>query len=207
MKLITIDELIKELSNYTHKEMHVHHTAKPNKSYFDGTNHIVLQEGMRKYHMEVNKWIDIGQHVTLFPDGMFCTGREFGINPASIKGCNIKAFAVEVLGNFNIGCEKLEGIQLASLVKLAKYFDKQGKYIRFHRENCVTDCPGTGINKEWFMGLVRFVVSDIKGHWAEGKIKAVIESGKMSGYPDGTFRPNKDITRAELASMIADGMI
>lgn len=44
--------------------------------------------------------------------------------------------------------------------------------------------------------------SDISGHWAEKYIKIAAEKGYVSGYKDGTFRPNANITRAEVATML-----
>ena len=38
---------------------------------------------------------------------------------------------------------------------------------------------------------------DLGGHWAKARINAVASEGIVNGYPDGTFKPNKDITRAE----------
>lgn len=44
--------------------------------------------------------------------------------------------------------------------------------------------------------------SDISGHWAISAISAVSAKGWVTGYPDGTFRPNAKITRAEAMAMI-----
>lgn len=44
--------------------------------------------------------------------------------------------------------------------------------------------------------------SDIKGHWAENYIREAVAKGYVGGYPDGTFQPNKAITRAEFCHMI-----
>jgi hypothetical protein len=44
--------------------------------------------------------------------------------------------------------------------------------------------------------------SDISGHWAESEIKRAAYLGWIEGYTDGTFRPNKDITRAESMTLI-----
>ena len=44
--------------------------------------------------------------------------------------------------------------------------------------------------------------SDIAGHWARNSILAVASGGNLGGYPDGTFRPDNFITRAELVRMV-----
>ncbi|MEN6350617.1 MAG: S-layer homology domain-containing protein [Syntrophomonas sp.] len=35
--------------------------------------------------------------------------------------------------------------------------------------------------------------SDIKGHWAEESIKKMAARGTVKGYPDQTFRPDKNL--------------
>jgi hypothetical protein len=44
-------------------------------------------------------------------------------------------------------------------------------------------------------------LSDIKGHWGEANIQALVARGGIAGYPDGTFRPNNTITRAEFVTI------
>lgn len=46
------------------------------------------------------------------------------------------------------------------------------------------------------------VLNDIYGHWAERQIREMVARGAISGYPDGCFRPNQTISRAEFATMI-----
>jgi len=50
--------------------------------------------------------------------------------------------------------------------------------------------------------------SDIKGHPAEEYIKELYCMGLLTGYSDGTFRPNNTISRAEILklSMMASGL-
>jgi hypothetical protein len=43
--------------------------------------------------------------------------------------------------------------------------------------------------------------SDIKGHWAEAQISAWIEKGLIKGYGEGSFKPDKEITRAEFIAL------
>jgi hypothetical protein len=47
------------------------------------------------------------------------------------------------------------------------------------------------------------VLSDIKGHWAKSTIQTLAQKGVINGYPDGLFRPEQAITRAEFATLVA----
>ena len=44
--------------------------------------------------------------------------------------------------------------------------------------------------------------NDIVGHWAEAYIKLAAGNGWIAGYPDGSFKPQQNITRAETMTMI-----
>ena len=44
--------------------------------------------------------------------------------------------------------------------------------------------------------------ADIAGHWAQAAIRRLIGLGLMSGYPDGTFRPDAPMTREEMVSVL-----
>lgn len=44
--------------------------------------------------------------------------------------------------------------------------------------------------------------SDIASHWAKNEISAASNNGWINGYPDGTFRPNNKITRAEAMTLV-----
>ncbi|XID94887.1 S-layer homology domain-containing protein [Paenibacillaceae bacterium WGS1546] len=48
--------------------------------------------------------------------------------------------------------------------------------------------------------------ADIAGHWAEGDIKRAAAAGIVNGYPDGTFKPNDPVTRAEFTVMLAGAL-
>lgn len=44
--------------------------------------------------------------------------------------------------------------------------------------------------------------SDTEDHWAEAEIHYLSDSNYLSGYPDGSFQPDGQITRAEAASVM-----
>jgi hypothetical protein len=48
--------------------------------------------------------------------------------------------------------------------------------------------------------------SDISGHWAESRIKEAAKIGFVTGYQDGTFKPDKTVTRAEFATLLNSAM-
>lgn len=58
----------------------------------------------------------------------------------------------------------------------------------------------SGYVKEGYPGSSNF--KDVKGHWASDAIDAVYGNKAIKGYPDGTFKPNQDITRAEAVTIL-----
>lgn len=45
-------------------------------------------------------------------------------------------------------------------------------------------------------------LSDVKGHWSENYINAFTAAGYVQGFPNGTFRPNDEISRAQAVVLI-----
>lgn len=44
---------------------------------------------------------------------------------------------------------------------------------------------------------------DIRGHWAKAEIENLVRKGIINGYPDGTFKPENKITRAEFLVLLS----
>jgi len=53
---------------------------------------------------------------------------------------------------------------------------------------------------------VKPALKDISGHWAEANISKLVNTGAISGYPDGTFKPDSSITRAEFATVLVKAL-
>lgn len=131
-------------------QVHMHHTWSPNHSNKQST--LQLAKNMRNYHMNHNHWADIAQHITIGADGKIVLGRSITRQPASATGYNGSnsrhPFMFETIGNFDVGHDKLEGAQLASVLAVLHFFHvNHGKPIHFHREMSTKTCPGSGLNK------------------------------------------------------------
>lgn len=45
-------------------------------------------------------------------------------------------------------------------------------------------------------------ISDINGHWGQATIQKLVDAGVVAGNPDGTFKPDINISRAEFSFMV-----
>lgn len=225
-RILTTQQLIETIKSYKFvraiSQLHIHHTWRPNHKNYDGTDDsaYALQRSMRTHHIKKNGWSDIAQHLTLLPDGRWITGREFNQDPASIKGWNKGAFAIEMLGDFDTGQDKLNGKQLESIIEFSAffipYFVRTLSDIKFHREgpNVTKTCPGSGIDKKWFIGEIKkyLIASEVAkmiyrdekniAPWAKNAVKTVSDLGIMKGDGHGDFMPVTPITRQEVAVVV-----
>ncbi len=58
-----------------------------------------------------------------------------------------------------------------------------------------TPAPETAVN-----------LTDTRGHWAEADINKLVALGAVKGYPDGSFKPDKKITRAEFITILVNAL-
>ncbi|MGB4439139.1 MAG: S-layer homology domain-containing protein [Sedimentibacter sp.] len=50
--------------------------------------------------------------------------------------------------------------------------------------------------------LISAPATDYSGHWAENTIQKWMDDGKVSGYTDGSYKPDNNITRAEFVKLV-----
>ena len=122
----------------------LHHTYSPSYKQFTGNNHIALQTGMRSYHIKYNGWSDIGQHLSIFPDGMIVTGRSIEMIPAGIKGANTGAICIEsIVSVVKILLDKFS-LQPENAVIYHSWWNASGKKLGdYIKGKSAKTCPGT----------------------------------------------------------------
>ena len=85
----------------------------------------------------------------------------------------------------------------------------KGGYINGYEDG--TFKPANPITRGEFAAIIaRFVngtapdagYNDTKGHWAADAVNKVVDKAWVEGYEDGSFRPDANITRAEVATIV-----
>jgi len=82
------------------------------------------------------------------------------------------------------------------------YQYKNGQVIAYHGVDLNESYGNEGFWNTNPVPADKPVYSDIDKHWAKYDIIRVTEAGILAGYPDGTFKPNQPLTRAEFASAL-----
>lgn len=160
---LTVNGFLAELQSFAWTRriwrVDMHHTYYPAHRDYQGLASI---EAMHRYHTVDRGFADIAQHLSIAPDGSLWTGRDWNRTPASVGGVlNLGAFMFEIIGNFDLGNDRLEGAQLASTIAVIRAVQQQfrlpAEALLFHNEVPVTakTCPGTSVSKRAILDLVR----------------------------------------------------
>ncbi len=136
---------------------------------------------------------------------------------------NRKSIGIEICDNIDGNRAKAEANAVKLIAKLmletGLTIDKVVQHNRWSGKNCPASFRGAGtwlkfteqIAKE-FKAIVplkeeskvsngRF--SDVpESHWAVGAVNECAGKGLLAGFPDGSFKPDEPITRAQLASVL-----
>jgi hypothetical protein len=101
------------------KIIHVqnHHTFSPSYRNFNGANHFDKMKGMEASHIQ-RGFGEIAQHLTTFPDGKICLGRNFEKTPTCIHLKNTGGICIENLGDFDAGHDQMTAEQRDTIIKV-----------------------------------------------------------------------------------------
>lgn len=181
--------------------LQVHHMWMPDYSCWKTDNALRRQNNTKHFHINTNKWDDIAQHFSIFPDGHIVTGRSLNKTPIGIKGWNTNAICVEIYGNFDKGKDKMTTAQKEAVLACYKimaerfnipidiahirphgYFTSGGTYLgRYSASQSAKSCPGTG----FFGGIENFqsnFLKQVKAYKVGGSNDITVEEGTSIDY-------------------------
>jgi hypothetical protein len=210
---LSFDQLLGKLAAPTRRvlnEVHIHHTFRPRVRDWRGQSTV---EAMQRYHIQVNKWDEIGQHLTIGPDGTLWSGREFASIPASARGFNgsvtLGPFMIEMVGDFDVGNDAFADPQaiavyraVAAICLIAKL---RPENIRFHNEfNPAKSCPGTALDLVEFRKKVEAQMKALKLRieaWLASRIavprgsRSLLASSQTITHADANAEPDYDLNQ------------
>jgi hypothetical protein len=214
------------------RQVVVHHTAGQNN--LDDCNRariISTIKNIQHYHQNALGWSDIGYNLLVDPCGGIWEGRAGGVNRAVVgahaANHNTGSTGISVLGNFTLVQPRSQ--ILSALDRVVGY--KAGIHgvnptgsvtvngrslptVVGHQNVGNTACPGSIQNQLWRVrsnsakhaASWRYGFSDVAGHAHASAIKQVADRRIATGYANGTFRPNRAVTRAQIATFIGRTM-
>lgn len=134
-----------EYTPHTPAAIVIHHTWMPKAAQYQQGASI---RGIQRYHMVDNKWMDIGYHYIIGPEGVIYQGR-----PETVIGAhstpNTNYVGICVFGDFDPGQDPFTPASRAALLDLmtwltAEYGIKTTEFFG-HRDFSTKSCPGDGI--------------------------------------------------------------
>jgi hypothetical protein len=99
---------------------------------------------------------------------------------------------------FNNPVSTMENGGLFAGIPFGNYFNPNQPATRAEFAAMVVNHLGLG----HYANVPANAFTDIQGHWAQDAINMAYLQGWIRGYGDGTFRPDRPITRAEVAALV-----
>lgn len=165
-------------------------------------------ESFANYHIDTHGWPGCAYAFVIKKDGTIQHANDITDITYHVGNSNGFAVGVCLVGDFRT--EQPTAAQAEALRLLhARLVEQMPAYKRTRGHNeypgyAWKECPCFDYKAiiEGATPLTDF--KDVKaGAWYEGAVKAAADAGIMSGYPDGTFKPNAPVTRAEMAAIVA----
>ncbi len=171
-------------------------------------SHDVSVATIHQWHLD-RGWLGVGYHYNLRSNGNIERGRPENSIGAHAKPANGDSIGIALTGRF-IGDNRPTRAQMGSLVWLIRDIRSRYGALRIigHSDVANTNCPGPGFS---FAELDRMLEGgdsvtvepeNLEEHWAKDAIKWAMDREMMIGYEDGTFRPDRPVTRAEMAVIL-----
>lgn len=178
--------------------------------------HELIVEGMHFDFKQYDYVLEV--HFNAFKENAdgFSTGSEVYVTRAE-KIITVEENIVAALSEFGfknrgvkrkdfdvIAEAKRQGVS-AALLETCFIDDFDDLTIYRANENKIAESVADAIARGYKLQLKKPSASfrDISNHWAREYIEKLQKAGIVNGYADGTFRPDKPITRAEVAAMLA----
>lgn len=144
-------------------------------------------------------------YIAGYPDGTFKPSKN--ISRAEMAALLSRVYEGESLQSGDVSYKDLLNKHWAySAIQAAKDTGLMKGYPNgtFGPDKSITRAEMAAIVARWLQleGEGASAAKDIQGHWAQTPIELVDEANIMNGMPDGTFQPNKPLTRAETVAII-----
>ena len=81
--------------------------------------------------------------------------------------------------------------------------DNLGPAVAAHPDMLLFYHHGNLITSSEYCDKVPYIFSDIKNHWAESSIIKMVEKGIVNGVTENEFMPDENVTREQMAAIIA----
>jgi len=182
----------------------VHHTFLPTLAQYAATaNKESVIRGMWNYHVNTNGWMDIAQHFSIAPDGVW-DGRPLEWDSGGFLGAENKGgICLEIIGDFDIGREAFAGDIAENTYRTVAAILRRWPTadIRFHRDQPSAKgkktCPGTSILKPAFVASVNLRLKPLSA-------SAIIAEKSGIGAEGWTANEAKHPAYARLAKVVAE---
>ncbi|WP_240689491.1 N-acetylmuramoyl-L-alanine amidase [Ammoniphilus sp. YIM 78166] len=183
----------------------IHNTDNPLANAEAHSRYLLNGSGgsQKSWTFTVDDTDEIYQHLSVFEQGWHA-GDGGGTG-------NTKSIGIEVCNFKGINQAKAEANLVWLVVMLMKQHCIPLTNVVPHKHWSGKQCPSTllprwdKIMSDIKQALQQGPFTDVQAnHWAAAAIQKAKDAGLMSGYPDGTFKPNHFVTRAELATILAN---
>ena len=134
-------------------EVVFHHTWSPTATQYRG---IQTWAGIKRHHIDVRGWSDIGYHLGVGPDSSIWLLRPKARRGAHCAGHNEHSMGIVLVGNYDVENPYENGLLTAANVVAAvcKQYKIAPAGVFFHRDFANKTCPGSRISTEGFRLLV-----------------------------------------------------